>query len=214
MWERATLSNMAVEAGAKAGLIASDDKTREFLKEYGREGDFTEIRPDPDAKYERVIDIDVNEIEPIVSCPHTVDNTKWARELKGTRVDQVFMGSCTNGRFEDFEVAARIMKGKKRHPKTRVIVIPASEGVYLKLLKAGLVETFVAAGATVLGPGCGPCVGVHEGALGDKEVCLSTQNRNFKGRMGNPEGFIYLASPATAAASALKGEITDPREVL
>jgi len=214
MWERATLSNMAVEAGAKAGLIASDKMTREFLKRYGRESDFREIRPDPDAKYERVIDINVNELEPIVSCPHTVDNTKWARELKGTRVDQVFIGSCTNGRLEDLEVAARILKGKRRHPKTRLIVIPASEGVYLEALKAGLVETFVAAGATVLGPGCGPCVGVHEGALGDKEVCLSTQNRNFKGRMGNPEGFIYLASPATAAASALKGEITDPREVL
>jgi len=214
MWQRATLSNMAVEAGAKAGLIASDNLTREFLKKCGREGDFTEIRPDADAEYERVIDISANELEPTVSCPHTVDNTKLARELKGTRVDQVFIGSCTNGRLEDLEVAARIMKGRKRHPKTRVIVIPASQEVYLDALKAGLIETFVASGATVLGPGCGPCVGVHEGALGDKEVCLSTQNRNFKGRMGNPEGFIYLASPATAAASALRGEITDPREVL
>jgi 3-isopropylmalate/(R)-2-methylmalate dehydratase large subunit len=205
---------MAVEAGAKAGLIASDSLTREFLKKYRREGDFTEIKPDAGATYERLIDINVSELEPTVSCPHTVDNTKLARELKGTRVDQVFIGSCTNGRLEDLEVAAGIMKGKKRHPKTRVIVIPASQEVYLNALKTGLIETFVAAGATVLGPGCGPCVGVHEGALGDKEVCLSTQNRNFKGRMGNPEGFIYLSSPATAAASALKGEITDPREVL
>jgi 3-isopropylmalate/(R)-2-methylmalate dehydratase large subunit len=214
MWERATLSNMAVEAGAKVGLIASDKHTREFLKRYGRESDFREIAPDKDAVYERVIEIDAGRLEPIVSCPHTVDNTKKASELKGTKVDQVFIGSCTNGRLEDLEVAARILKGKKRHPRTRLIVIPASQGVYEEALKAGLIEIFVKAGATVLGPGCGPCVGVHEGALGDKEVCLSTQNRNFKGRMGNPEGFIYLASPATAAASAVKGEISDPREVL
>jgi 3-isopropylmalate/(R)-2-methylmalate dehydratase large subunit len=149
-----------------------------------------------------------------VSCPHTVDNTKWARELKGTKVQQVYIGSCTNGRLEDLEVAARILKGNKRHPKTRLIVVPASKNVYLNALQAGHIATFVEAGAAVLGPGCGPCVGVHEGALGDGEVCLSTQNRNFKGRMGNPEGFIYLASPATAAATAIKGEIADPREVL
>ena len=214
MSERLTLSNMAVEAGAKVGLIASDRITRAFLKKNNRESDFKEIRPDPDATYERVIEIDVSKLEPVVSCPHTVDNTKWARELKGTKVNQVFIGSCTNGRTEDLEVAARILKGKKRHPSTRLVVIPASKQVYLEALKAGYVQTFVEAGATVLGPGCGPCVGVHEGALGDGEVCLSTQNRNFKGRMGNPEAFIYLASPATAAASAIEGEISDPREVL
>jgi 3-isopropylmalate/(R)-2-methylmalate dehydratase large subunit len=214
MSERLTLSNMAVEAGAKVGLIASDDVTAGFLKKYVRKSDFEEIKPDTDAVYERVINIDVGKLEPIVSCPHTVDNTKWARELEGTEVHQVFIGSCTNGRLEDLEVAAGILKGKKRHPRTRVIVVPASKNVYLDALQAGHIQTFVEAGATVLGPGCGPCVGVHEGALGDGEVCLSTQNRNFKGRMGNPEGLIYLGSPATAAATAIKGEIADPREVL
>ncbi|UCF78899.1 MAG: 3-isopropylmalate dehydratase large subunit [Candidatus Eiseniibacteriota bacterium] len=214
MSERLTLSNMAVEAGAKVGLIASDAVTEAFLKKYVRKADFKAISPDPDAVYERVIEMDVTQLEPVVSCPHTVDNTRPAKELAGTHVHQVFIGSCTNGRLEDLEVAARIMKGKRRHPRTRVIVIPASRSVYLDALEAGHLKVFVEAGATVLGPGCGPCVGVHEGALGDGEVCLSTQNRNFKGRMGNPEGLIYLASPATAAATAIKGEIADPREVL
>ncbi|KPJ60773.1 MAG: 3-isopropylmalate dehydratase large subunit [Latescibacteria bacterium DG_63] len=214
MSERLTLSNMAVEAGAKVGLIASDDVTEGFLKKYVRKADFEEIKPDSDAVYERVIEIDVSKLEPTVSCPHTVDNTKLAKELKGTKVHQIYIGSCTNGRLEDLEVAARILKGKKRHPQTRVIVVPASKNVYLDALEEGYIQTFVKAGAAVLGPGCGPCVGVHEGALGDGEVCLSTQNRNFKGRMGNPEGLIYLASPATAAATAIKGEIADPREVL
>lgn len=214
MESRFTLSNMAVEAGAKVGLIASDNVTREYLKKMGRLKDWRPLTPDKDAKYERVIEIDAGKLEPQVACPHTVDNTKSAKELKGVKIHQVFIGTCTNGRIEDLKIAAKILKGKKVAPGVRLIVIPASRMVFLEALKLGLLEIFVRAGGLILAPGCGPCVGVHEGILGDGEVCLSTANRNFKGRMGNPEAFIYLASPATAAYSAIKGVISDPREVL
>uniref|UniRef100_A0A7V3RGB7 3-isopropylmalate dehydratase large subunit n=1 Tax=candidate division WOR-3 bacterium TaxID=2052148 RepID=A0A7V3RGB7_UNCW3 len=214
MESRFTLSNMAVEAGAKAGVIASDRVTREYLKQQGRLKDWRPLAPDKDAKYERIIEIDVSKLEPQVACPHTVDNTKPVKELKGTKIHQVFIGTCTNGRIEDLKIAARILKGKKIAPHVRLIVVPASRNVFLEALKLGLLEVFVRAGGIILGPGCGPCVGVHEGILGDGEVCLSTANRNFKGRMGNPEGLIYLASPATAAYSAIKGVISDPRETM
>ena len=214
MSDRFTLSNMAVEAGAKTGLIASDATTRAFLESRGRGDKFREITPDEDAVYEEVIEIDASTLEPMVSAPHTVDNTSTAAGLAGTKIDQVFIGTCTNGRIEDLAIAAKILEGKQRHPDTRLIVVPASKDVYLDAIAAGYIETFIKAGAAVMAPGCGPCVGVHQGILGDGEVCLSTQNRNFQGRMGNTEGLIYLSSPATAAASAIKGEITDPREVL
>ncbi len=214
MSDRFTLSNMAVEAGAKTGLIASDATTRAFLESRGRADKFREIAPDEDAVYEEIIEIDASTLEPMVSAPHTVDNTSTAAGLAGTKVDQVFIGTCTNGRIEDLAIAARILEGKQRHPDTRLIVVPASKDVYLDAIAAGYIETFIKAGAAVMAPGCGPCVGVHQGILGDGEVCLSTQNRNFQGRMGNTEGLIYLSSPATAAASVIKGEITDPREVL
>lgn len=210
MESRFVLSNMAVEAGAKVGLIASDKTTKAYLKSRGRAKDWRLLGPDPDATYERVIEIDAAKLEPTVSCPHTVDNIKLARELKGQKINQVFIGTCTNGRAEDLKIAARIFQGRHVAPGVRLIVCPASRDVYLATLK--LQDSFVKAGATVIGPGCGPCVGVHEGILGDGEVCLSTANRNFKGRMGNPESFIYLASPATAAYSALFGTIRDPRE--
>jgi 3-isopropylmalate/(R)-2-methylmalate dehydratase large subunit len=208
---RLTLANMAVEAGAKAGLIASDKTTKKFLKEYGRERDFKAIKADSDAEYEKVIKIDASKLVPTMSFPHTVDNTKTVEEAKGIKIDQVFIGTCTNGRLEDLEIFANTVKGKRKHPKTRLIVVPASKGVFLDALDEGIIRTLVDFGAAVLAPGCGPCVGVHEGILGDGEICLSTMNRNFKGRMGNPKGFIYLASPATCAVASILGEIADPR---
>lgn len=212
MESRFVLSNMAVEAGAKAGLIASDKVTKEYLKERGRSKDYRPIEPDPGAKYEKVIEIDATKLEPQVACPHTVDNTKVVKDLKDVKVNQVFIGTCTNGRIEDLKIAADILKNRKVAPGVRLIVVPASRDIFLGASKLGLLDTFVRAGGVILGPGCGPCVGVHEGILGDGEVCLSTANRNFKGRMGNPEAFIYLSSPATAAYSALRGVISDPRE--
>jgi len=214
MEARFTLANMAVEAGAKTGLIATDETTRAYLRERNRESDFREIKPDPDAVYEKTYEIDVSGIEPQVSFPHKVDNTKPISEAKGVKIDQVYIGTCTNGRIEDLRIAAEILRGKKVAKGVRLIVIPASRNVYLKALKEGLLEVFVEAGGAVLSPGCGPCVGIHQGVLADGEKVLSTQNRNFKGRMGNPNAYIYLASPATAAATAIKGEIADPREYL
>ncbi len=214
MESRFTLSNMAVEAGAKTGLIASDKITREYLKRMGRLKDWRPLAPDKDAKYEKMIEIDADKLEPQVACPHTVDNTKPVKEVKGTKIHQVFIGTCTNGRIEDLKIAANILKGNKVAKGVRLIVVPASRMVFLEASKLGLLDIFVRAGGIILGPGCGPCVGVHEGILGDGEVCLSTANRNFKGRMGNPESFIYLSSPATAAYSAIKGIISDPREIL
>ena len=212
---RLTLSNMAVEAGAKVGLFASDNTTKEFLKEHKRTKDFRKIEPDEDAKYERIIKIDASKLLPTISFPHTVDNTKTIDQIgKTIKIDQVFLGTCTNGRLEDLETALKIIKGRKKHPKVRMIIVPASKRVFLDALNKGYIKAFIQFGAAILAPGCGPCVGVHEGILGDGENCLSTMNRNFKGRMGNTKGFIYLASPATAAVAAITGEISDPREFL
>ncbi len=214
MTDRFTLSNMAVEAGGKAGLIASDEITGDYLVSRGRGHKFRTINPDPDAEYEKVIQIDASTLEPTVSCPHTVDNTRPASELGDIKIDQVFIGSCTNGRIEDLRIAARILKDKKIHSDVRLIVIPASREVFLEASREGVLATLVEAGAAVNTAGCGPCVGVHAGILGDDEVCLSTQNRNFQGRMGNPKGYIYLSSPAVAAYSAITGRISDPRQFL
>ena len=214
MSERFTISNMAVEAGAKAGLFETDEKTYEYLKEHGRADKFKEIKADEDAVYERVININLNELKPTISCPHTVDNTKTINEMEKTAINQVYIGTCTNGRIEDLQIAADILKGKKVNPDVRLLVAPASRKVFLEALEKGIIATLVEAGAAIVTSGCGACVGVHAGILGDGEVCLATQNRNFKGRMGNTEGFIYLSSPATAAYSAIKGYIADVREVL
>ena len=208
MSERFTLANMAVEAGAKCGLFIADDKTKEFLRLRGREDKFKQILPDKDAEYERIIEINAADVPHTVSCPHTVDNTKPVEELKNVKVNQVYVGTCTNGRIEDLRVVAEILKGKTVNPDVRMLICPASKDVYKEALKEGLIDIFVDANASVLPPGCGPCVGVHAGILGDGEVCLATQNRNFQGRMGNTKGFIYLASPYVAAYTALRGYIS------
>lgn len=208
MSERFTLANMAVEAGAKAGLFIADEKTKEYLKQHGREDKFRTLKPDADALYERIIKINAEDVKHTVSCPHTVDNTKTVDELDKIKVDQVFIGTCTNGRIEDLRIVADILKDKKANPDVRLLICPASKEVYLKALEEGLINTFVDANAAILPPGCGPCVGVHAGTLADGEVCLATQNRNFQGRMGNTKGFIYLSSPYVAAYTALRGYIS------
>ncbi|MFO7897699.1 MAG: 3-isopropylmalate dehydratase large subunit [Planctomycetota bacterium] len=214
MSERLTLANMAVEAGAKTGLFASDDTTRDWLARHDREADFRTIAADSDATYEQVIEIDAGELVPTVALPHTVDNTRRIDELDEVPIQQVFLGSCTNGRLEDLRVFADMVAGRTRAKGTRVIVTPASPRTLRDALDEGIVSTLVEFGATVTTPGCGACVGVHGGILGDGEACLATTNRNFKGRMGNPDAFIYLGSPATAAATALAGRIADPRELV
>ncbi|MGZ4199749.1 MAG: 3-isopropylmalate dehydratase large subunit [Thermoleophilia bacterium] len=214
MHERLTLANMAVEAGAKAGLVSSDEVTRAFLAAQGREADYRPVAPDPGAAYERSLSYIADELVPVVAAPHTVDNVHPAAELAGTKVDQVLIGTCTNGRLDDLRAAARLLRGRRRATHTRLIVTPASRAVWRAAADEGLLQSFVDAGAVVTNPGCGPCVGVHQGVLADGEVCMSTANRNFKGRMGNPQGNIYLGSPLTAAAAAVAGEIVDPRELL
>ena len=211
---RLTLCNMAVEAGAKAGLVASDSLTRAYLKERGREKRYKEIKADKDAKYERVFEIDASKLEPMIACPETPDNVKPISQIKAknVRIDQVFIGTCTNGRIEDLRLVAEILKGRKCAPGVRLIIAPASRQVYLQAVKEGIFEILIGAGATILNPGCGPCVGLQGGILADNEKCLSTANRNFKGRMGNPNSQIYLSSPATAAWTAVKGKLSDPRE--
>lgn len=213
MTDRLTLSSLAVEAGAKAGLIAADAETKEFLEKQGRPTGWRELEADADAVYEAVVSIDAAKLVPVVSAPHTVDNVKTAEAMNDIAINQAFIGTCTNGRLEDLRVAAAIVKGKRVAPGVRFLVAPASRDVFLAALNDGTIETLAAAGALIMNPGCGACVGVHEGVLGDGEVCLSSQNRNFKGRLGNPDAFIYLASPATVAASALTGHITDPRTI-
>ena len=212
MDSRFTLTNMAVECGAKTALIEVDDVCAKYLAAKGRPVK-EQFKADPDASYESSIYIDANDLEPLVAVPHSVDNVKSVTEVQGIEINQAFIGTCTNGRLEDLRVVASILKGKHVKEGVRLLVAPASREVYLNALKEGIIEIIVKAGGTVLPPGCGPCVGVHLGVLGDGEVCISTQNRNFRGRMGNPESEIYLASPATVAASAIEGRITDPREV-
>lgn len=208
MSEKFTLANMAVEAGGKCGLFSTDEKTKEYLISRGRGDKFIELKPDSDAIYERVIKINAQDIKHTISCPHTVDNTKTVDELSNIKVQQVFVGTCTNGRIEDLRIVANILKGKKVNPDVRMLISPASKDVFKQALKEGLIDTFVDSNAAILTSGCGPCVGVHAGTLGDGEVCLATQNRNFRGRMGNTEGFIYLASPYVAAYTALNGYIS------
>jgi 3-isopropylmalate/(R)-2-methylmalate dehydratase large subunit len=211
--DRMLLANMSAEMGAKNGYFAPDDKTRQFLSQCAR-APYSEIHPDPDAIYAQVLEYDVSALEPTLAKPHTVDNMAKIGQVKGIKVDQVLLGTCTNGRLEDLEAAARILKGKKVHPETRMLVFPASRKVLQAALSAGVAQTLVEAGAIMMNPGCGPCLGAHEGCLAPGEVCVSTANRNFKGRMGHKDAQVYLASPETAAATALTGVISDPREVI
>jgi 3-isopropylmalate/(R)-2-methylmalate dehydratase large subunit len=210
--ERMTLCNMAVEAGAKTGIVNPDEKTLAYVKDR-TSGLFKPLKSDPDASYEKKVDLSVDGLEPQVACPHSVDNVKTVSEVEGTPIDQAFIGSCTNGRIEDLRLAASIIKEKKVKNGVRMLITPASQEVYLDALKEGLLEIFVKSGACVCNPTCGACFGGHMGLLADGETCISSSNRNFVGRMGSPKAKIYLASPATVAASAVKGEITDPRKL-
>jgi 3-isopropylmalate/(R)-2-methylmalate dehydratase large subunit len=212
--QRLTIANMAVEAGAKVGLFPADRITREFLKEHGRGDKYKSLSADTGANYERVISVNLDQLEPMLSFPHAVDNVRPVARVKGIKIQQAFIGTCTNGRLEDLAVAAEILRGQRKHPGTRLLIAPASRQVLIQAMEEGYIESLVEAGAVILPPGCAACLGLHQGVLGDSEVCLSTANRNFKGRMGNPAAMIYLASPATAAASAIRGEITDPRDVM
>lgn len=211
---RFTVTNMGVEAGAKAAIMETDKTTEMFLEKLGRQSAYKEIKVDPQANYAKVIHIDATKLEPMVAVPHYVENGELVRNIKNQKVDIVFLGSCTNGRLEDLHIAADILKGKKISPWVRFVVIPNSRRVYLEAFKDGTFTALAEAGAMIEAPNCGPCMGVHQGIPADGEVVVSTQNRNFKGRMGNPNAFVYLASPATAAATALTGYLTDPREVL
>jgi 3-isopropylmalate/(R)-2-methylmalate dehydratase large subunit len=210
---RMVLTNMAVEFGAKNGYMEPDDKTLAFLNGRAR-GPYEVVRSDPGAAFASVVEIDVTGLEPMIACPHTVDNVKPVSAVKGTKIDQVFFGSCTNARIEDFEIVCSVLRGRKIHPSVRMIVIPASQQVLLEALARGYIQDLAAAGATIVNTGCGPCMGNHEGILAPGERVLSTSNRNFKGRFGCKDAEIYLSSPLIAAVSALTGEITDFRQTL
>jgi len=207
---RLVLCNMSVEAGATSGIVPGDEETAKYLKEHGAADKIEFVIPDADAEYSQIVEINANELKPQIACPHTVDNVKPIDMVKGVKIDQIVIGSCTNGRLDDLEIAAGILKGKKVAQGTRMLIFPASWNIYKDAMRKGYLETFAEAGAVIMNPGCGCCLGVHQGALGDGEIALSTTNRNFKGRMGNPKSEVYLCSPAVAAASAVTGEITEP----
>jgi 3-isopropylmalate/(R)-2-methylmalate dehydratase large subunit len=217
---RMTISNMAVEVGAKAGLMRADDKTLAFFEDRARRNGSPLARkpqpttPDEDAVYARDIEIDTSALEPQIASPHAVGNVTPIGEVAGTPIAEGYIGTCTNGRLEDFAIAASRLRGKTVHPDVRLVAAPASRDIYLDAIAAGYIQDLVEAGASVVTPGCGPCVGTHNGVPSDGENVISTANRNFKGRMGNSNAFIYLGSPATVAASVLNAKITDPREYL
>lgn len=209
---RFTMANMAIEAGAKNGIMAADEKTKEYLvSRTSRTGKIYES--DPQANYSRIIEIEVTNMEPLVAFPHLPSNVQPVEKGREIKIDQVVIGSCTNGRWEDLEVAARILRKREVHPRVRVIVIPGTQELYLRAVKAGLVETFIQAGAVVSTPTCGPCLGGYMGILARGERAVATTNRNFVGRMGDPQSEVYLSNPAVAAASAILGRIASPEEV-
>ena len=210
MDDRACISNMAIEAGAKNGIFETDDKTIDYLKDIVHR-DYKIFKADENAIYDKIIDIDLSSIEPTVACPHLPENTKEARELKNIKIDQVVIGSCTNGRISDMETVANILKGKKVAKNVRCIIIPATQKVYKECIKRGYMDIFIDSGCAVSTPTCGPCLGGYMGILAHDEVAVTTTNRNFVGRMGDKTSKVYLASPATAAYSALTGYITEPK---
>ena len=210
---RFTISNMAIECGAKCGIMKADKKVMDWVAKHSKRKPGP-IEADKDAKYKQVIEIDAAKLEPQIAKPHTVDNTCGVSEVVGTPIQQGFIGTCTNGRLEDFQIAANILKGKKVADGCRLIIAPASKQILLDMIKDGCYQILLDAGAVAVTPGCGPCVGTHNGVPSDGENVISTANRNFKGRMGNPNSFIYLASPATVAASVIEGKIADPRKYL
>jgi 3-isopropylmalate dehydratase large subunit len=210
--ERMTLANMSIEMGAKAGLVEPDERTLAYVKPRAREP-FEPVYPE-NPRYLDTVELDVSSLEPQVACPHEVSNVVPVHEVEGTQLDQVFIGTCTNGRLDDIEIAAQVLHGRTVHPDVRLVVTPASREVYLEALRRGHIQTLMEAGAQVTNAGCGPCIGRHQGVLAGHERALTTQNRNFKGRMGDATSELYLGSPATAAASALAGHITDPRPYL
>ncbi|MGD8537897.1 MAG: 3-isopropylmalate dehydratase large subunit [Candidatus Aminicenantes bacterium] len=210
---RMVLANMSAEMGAKNGYFPPDEKVFDFLKGRAR-ASYQPMYSDPDASYEDILNYDLSTLEPQVACPHTVDNVRPVTEIAGAPFHQAVIGTCTNGRVEDLKVAADILRGKTIAASVRVLVIPASRTEYIRALHEGILEDLVQAGCIILNPGCGPCLGAHQGILAPGEVALSTANRNFRGRMGSRDSAIYLASPATVAASAIQGEITDPRGFL
>jgi len=215
MEDRFAVANMGVEMGAKDAVFPVDSVTKKFLRKMGVSSDkYKAIWADPDAVYERELAYNLGDIVPVVALPHAVDNVKPVTDVEGIDIDQCFLGTCTNGRIGDFRVAAKILAGKKVSPKIRLIILPASRDILLQAMKEGLIKILIEAGGVLLPPGCGPCLGAHQGVLAPGEKCLSTANRNFKGRMGCNEAEIYLASPATMAASAITGKITDPRKAV
>jgi len=213
MDERFTICNLTTEIGAKCGIIEFDERTKEYLEKRGVKN-YNAVFPDKDAVYEKEIILDISNLSPQIAKPHQVDNVCNVEEVEGIEINQGFIGTCTNGRVSDFEIAARVLKGKKIKKDVRLICTPGSREIYIECLKKGYIEILIESGACVTNPGCGPCVGTHQGIPSDGEVVISTANRNFKGRMGNPNAFIYLASPATVAASCIEGKITDPRKYL
>lgn len=211
--ERATICNMGIEAGAKFAFMQPNQEVKDFLKARGRE-DYTLYTNDEDAKFEKTLTYDVSQLEPQIAFPHCLDNVCDLTKYEGLVINQLFLGACTNGRYDDLEIAANILKGKKIASNVRFIVTPASNEIYLKAMKNGLMEILIESGAMISTPGCSACFGGSVGLIGKGERLLSTANRNFKGRVGSKEGEIYIASPAVIAASAIYGKVTDPREVL
>ncbi len=212
---RFTIANLVTEIGGKNCVMGYDEKTEQYLKGFLEKGEkINPVSADRDASYTNTVELDASKLEPLIAKPHTVDNVCTVEEIKGTKINQAFIGTCTNGRLEDLAIAAKILKGRKVHGDVRTIITPGSRKIYLEAMEKGYIKVFMESGCCVTNPGCGPCVGTHQGIPANGEVVISTANRNFKGRMGNPEAFIYLASPATVAASAIKGEISDPREFL